>query len=597
MSATREHEKGDSASILERIPIELWNRILNEQQGFTTQDFKTLCFVAPLFKIICQPAAYRSLIATRFELSHGYCFEDRRKRGANNCQMDQWRLDMASLIRAERRLSLVGGDPALSTFPQTISIGAGVTSRASTINPPMHQPLTEMVLSWAAYDVFLQLKGTLVRTLPLYTHLRRLEFRLLPIDDGLLRAIASHPVLYELKLEACSFPSPTFPLPRIRLLEYDEISQEQAPAAFRLASSQHLEELQIDNMGTPAVLEGLRARPETESMLKKLRRLKMMPASNKLKLLDMEELLSYVPALHQLDISYRGLVFRKETRPWTCLRYRTCNGLRVLSPSHDTSYPGGLSATSEVGTVNTATAEGITTLHLPLYNVAPIWLLSRFVAETFPRLVDLRLPVGMIQDSVDIGWGTCCFGAPRKLMVAEESFEDGVVEGMVKLIKDKVEYELVTSFDNPSHQAMDLDYQTRRVTSHSPPIPTFVSPPEVDVAVTLAGQSSRFELDSTGHPLNHPKNYEEALIYFSQGWYPIPTSIQTLSLRPGSFPGHKSHQLEPCAQQETCITVVTALGERYPNLAVVTLYDGDVHRCERIRGIGNGTTRWTILAT
>ncbi|KAJ2935020.1 hypothetical protein H1R20_g2067, partial [Candolleomyces eurysporus] len=588
MSAIREHEKGDSANVLERIPTELWNRILNEEQGFTTQDFKTLCFVAPLFRAICQPAAYKSLVATRFVLSRGYCFKDRWKKGATIRQMDQWRHDMASLIRAERRLSLVGGDPVLSTFPQVISIGAIATSRA--IDKP---PADKMVLSWAAYDVVLQLKSTLARTLPLFTHLRRLELRSFPIDDGLLREIASHPVLHELKLKGCSFPSPTFHLPCIRLLEYDSISREQAPAAFRLASSQHLEEFQIENMGASAVLEGLRARPDTESMLKKLRRLTMVPATDEPNLLDMEKLLSYVPALHQLDIRGISIEQTDQAMDMSTIPYlRRFSGpfslARCVVPGRPVSdirsgndeYKYFMETWSELQAhlyplcLSTATAEGITTLHLPNYNVAPIWLLSRFVAETFPRLVDLRLPVGMIQDYNDdlvhISRGSCCSRrAPRKLLVAEEPFEEGEVEGMAKLIKDKVEYELVTSFDDPSHQAMDLDYQTRRVTSHSPPVPAVVLPPEFDLAVTLAGQSSRIELDSTGQPSRHPEDYEEALIYFAQGWYPIPTSIQTLSLEPGSFQDDDSH--DPSVQEETCIAVVKALGERYLNLAVVTL--------------------------
>ncbi|RXW22087.1 hypothetical protein EST38_g3759 [Candolleomyces aberdarensis] len=638
MSAIRESEKGDFASILERIPVELWNRILNEEQGFTAQDFKTLCFVAPLFRTICQPAAFRCL-ATSFVLSYGYCFRDERRTEATICPrvvdcrrqdraVELWRRDMVSLIRAERRLSLVGGHPALSTFPQTISISARKTSMASsmapraTIDPPMHQPpADEMVLSWAAYDVVLQLKGTLARTLPLFTHLRRLEFRLLPIDDGLLRAIASHPVLNELKLEACSFPSPTFPLPRIRLLEYDEISQEQAPAAFRLASSQHLEELQIDNMGTPAVLEGLRARPETESMLKKLRRLTMKPSAQP-KLLDMEKLLGYVPALHQLDI--RAISIQEgnqamdlSTIPHLRRFYGPLSLAQYVVPGRPVSdirsvgyhryfmetWPE-LQAHLYPLCLSTATAEGIETLHLPYSNVAPIWLLSQFVAEKFPRLVDLKLLVGTIRDMgsdlCDIGWAPISFDTlPGNLLVVKESFEDGVVEGMVKLIKDKVEHELVTSFDNPSHQAMDLDNQTRRGTSRSPPIQTFVPLPEVDVVKTLAGQSSHIELDSTGQPLNHPKNYEEALIYFAQGWYPIPTNIQTLSIRPGTFLGDDSGPVWPSGsvQQETCIAILTALGERYPSLAVVMLNHSDVYRCERIRGVGNGTMRWTVLAT
>jgi hypothetical protein len=93
---------------------------------------------------------------------------------------------------------------------------------------------------------------------------------------------------------------------------------------------------------------------------------------------------------------------------------------------------------------------------------------------------------------------------------------------------------------------------------------------------------------------------QEALIFFAQGWYPLPTSIRTVSFNPvdGPFPVDSFHTLPfGRGEQRISIAVVTALGERYPSLGAVTLVDPDGRRGERVRGMGNGATMWSVLAT
>lgn len=82
---------------------------------------------------------------------------------------------------------------------------------------------------------------------------------------------------------------------------------------------------------------------------------------------------------------------------------------------------------------------------------------------------------------------------------------------------------------------------------------------------------------------------QEALIFFSQGWYPLPKSIRTVLFHPveGPFSDGGFHSLP----------IVTALGERYPSLGAVTLFDSDGRRRERVRGMGIGATMWSVRAT
>ncbi|KAJ2925935.1 hypothetical protein H1R20_g11158, partial [Candolleomyces eurysporus] len=396
---------------------------------------------------------------------------------------------------------------------------------------------------------------------------------------------------------------------------------EEAPAAFRLASSQHLEELEIKNMEASALLETFRARPEWDSMFKKLHRLTIVPPSFRPNLLEMESLLSYVPALRQLDVGQARFTVPEGTQ---AMKSSTIPYLRRLSGplslarhvvpgrpvsdirSRDDEYDCFMETWTELQAhlyplcLSAATAEGITTLHLPNSNVAPIWLLSRFVAETFPRLVDLKLPVGMIQDSEDYSKCTKSFCITRTLLDVEGPFEEAEVERMVTDIRDRVEHELVTRFDDPYHQTLDLDYKTRRVRSPALTISTSVSLPKVDVARTLAKRSFGIKLDSTGEPSRHPKDYEEAVIYLAQGWYPLPTGTETLSLSPGFFPSHSDSDIfgpSSTVEQGTCIAVVTALGERYPSLGTITLIGPDGYLCKRIQGISNSTTSWTVRTT
>jgi hypothetical protein len=634
--------KTASPSVLQQIPVELWSKILHTGQGFTVEDVNTLCFVAPIFRTVCQPLLYKRLSVRGGKRPSEYSFE---RAGALETMHDveQWKRDVAGLIRAERRLRLVGDDPSLSTYPQTILIGVMPGSRTRNLSA---QPTIERTgLSKAAYYAFSQFNTTLLRTLPSFTCLCRLEINLVPIDHGLLTVIASHTTLYELKLGACSFSSPTFPIPSIRSLELGNVSQEQAPAAFCLASSHHLEELRIEYMDVSAILEGLGARPKSESMFMKLNRLTIVRTAARLNFVDVEALLSYMPALVQLDFGDSIIKLpdgNHSMNPSTIPSLR-----RISGPLSFAGYvvPGrpvidirsdGLGGSAELQDslgplrLSTATPGGITTLHLPIHANAPIWLLSRFVAETFPNLVDLRLPVrGLVSEPEDRWFAhsmrNCCSLSRRSRRVGVEGpFEEGKIEGMVKDIRDSVENELVGGFDDEK----SMDYATRRVSPPPAPIPVSMSSLDIDVVAALARFCTDVVLDSTGTLSRHPKDYQvrridfyqsscqpltfgpfplpmnlqEALIYLARGWYPLPAGIQSLTLRPGVFPNDRDstylHPFGPprTVYEMTCRAVVTALGERYPRLRSVTLMGSNGYRCTRTPGIGNGAARWTILA-
>ena len=97
-----------------------------------------------------------------------------------------------------------------------------------------------------------------------------------------------------------------------------------------------------------------------------------------------------------------------------------------------------------------------------------------------------------------------------------------------------------------------------------------------------------------------PTRLQEALVYFARGWYRLPTGIQTLSFRPGSFRRNgtciRPFRPPSTVEERACVAVVTALGERYPSLCSVTLIGTDGYRCKRVFGMGNGSTVWSVLA-
>ncbi|KAJ2935077.1 hypothetical protein H1R20_g2059, partial [Candolleomyces eurysporus] len=560
----------DSANVLERIPVEIWNKIFHEGCGFTLEDFKTLCFVAPFFVDICQPMIHRTLTTRHVNIVYGYHLQERWGDRCLTLELDKWKVDMMRLLRAGMRLHFVASDPSLSTYPHTLCIGNWPCRGARDI--AQGPPADKMVLSKFVCYVMLHFRATLTQTLPLFTRLRRLEISFFAIDDGLLKAIASHPVLDELKLGCCSFPSQTFPIPSIRVLGYSKISQKEAPAAFRLLSPQHLEELRIENMKTSFLVEDLCARPKSESTLTKLHRLTIAPLDDPLDYLDVSSLLSYVPALRQLDIVYSDFGENQNV-------IKVPAGTKALSPStvpNLQQFSGSLSFARHVvpkrpvthiqmdhngnaerqkdgyfaltwpelqivlGPLCLSSADRITTLHLPRWNVAPIWLLSRFVAETFPQLVDLKLPVGMAKRELCPELFKVCrsLDADRFVRVnVEGPFEDGFVQGMAQNIKESVYYELVGKSDKNAaenrqaeHDGVgglnNYDYQTRRLVGSQPIRSPAISSPEVDVASTLVELGANVELNIAGDPSGYPKCYEEALFYFAQGWYPLPTTIQ-----------------------------------------------------------------------
>jgi hypothetical protein len=633
-----------SSGFLHQIPVELWNQILHAGQGFTVEDLKTLCFVAPLFKAICQPLVYKSLAFRGAKRPCGYSFEEVETQEVTH-DVNQWKQDVTGLIRAERRLHLIGDHPSLSTHPRTISVG--VMSYAWTRSLP---PADKTALSKAAYETFSKLNGILLHTLPSFTRLLRLEIGVFPIDDKLMRAMSLHPTLRELKLRSCSFTTLTFPIPSIRLLECSELSQDQAAAAFCLASSQHLEELRIENMEVLAILKGLRARPESKSMLTKVHRLTIVPTGAKLDLVGVETMLSYVPALRQLDVGEASISVPEENQALKssiipCLRRFAgpVSFARYVVPGRPVTDIRCVDSTSGAFAetlaelqvclnplcLSTATAEGITTLHLPPHMIVPIWLLSRLVAETFPCVVDLKLTVSGLVNPMDRWFTYPRRSCRRRRRRKCENHVVGplgerTVEGMVKDIMDNVENELVSEFYNPCHTAKGVDYATIRVSP--PPFATHTSSSlqDIDGVPTLA----YVFCNDAGVPSRHPDDYQvrrfaspwsstsyiqifllqEALTYFTLGWYPLPAGIQTLLLMPGVFPSLSdiTWPMYPPpfgspgpVEEMTLDAVVTALGKRYPSLGSVTLMasNGCLRERMRIPGIGNGATRWTVLET
>ncbi|KAJ2916539.1 hypothetical protein MD484_g3869, partial [Candolleomyces efflorescens] len=603
-----------SPSIFQQIPVELWGSILQGGQGFSTEDLKTLCFVAPIFRTICRPLLYRNLTLRGARGPDEYSFERAQE---VKYDVEQWKRDVAGLIRAERRLRLVGDDPSLSTFPQTIWIGVMPRAGAQTLTT--HLVFKKNWLSKAAHDIFSQFNSTLLRTLPSFTCLHRLELNSIPIAHGLLTVIASHPTIDELKLGACSFPSPTFPIPSIRSLDLEGISQEEAPAAFCITSSQHLEELRIENMKPPAILAGLRARPKAEAVFMKLHRLTVTRTKTTTSFEDAETLLGYVPALRRLDFGdsfiqwpegKRGMRMfvtpdlRYYSGPLFFARYvvpgRSVVDIRSnvdeRTPADLKEYLGPLCLSSAA----------ITTLHLPSQMRAPIWLLSRFVAEEFPSLVELRLPVRGLVANPDDDWfpipmrGRCNWSRRVRRVGVEGPFEEKEVEGMVENIRNGVESEHADGFDD----GKCTDYTTRRVSDPPASISSPIPPADFDVAVALATVCTDVVLDSTGTPSRHPEDYQEALIYIARGWYPLPPGIQTLWLRPGAFPSRHDADdpylpafglIRPIYQMSARV-IVAALGARYPKLHSVTLMVGyNGYHCTRIPGIGNGAGTWTIV--
>ncbi|KAJ2916554.1 hypothetical protein MD484_g3860, partial [Candolleomyces efflorescens] len=174
----------------------------------------------------------------------------------------------------------------------------------------------------------------------------------------------------------------------------------------------------------------------------------------------------------------------------------------------------------------------------------------------------------------------------RKPLENLAPFKDGVIEDMVEDIRRSVECQLLGALDaNP-------DYQRKRI-SLKPTTITSPDPRSLDVAAAYAERLSHIELDSTGQPSRQPKSYEEALLFFAQGWYPLPATIRSVRFSAGVF--LDTPPILP--DQKVSIAIVTTLGERYPSLGAVTFVDGIGYpsKLEMARGMEASATTWSVL--
>jgi hypothetical protein len=131
--------------------------------------------------------------------------------------------------------------------------------------------------------------------------------------------------------------------------------------------------------------------------------------------------------------------------------------------------------------------------------------------ETFPRVVDLSLPVGMVKARdrflIPPGWSidSSLYSSDDEPLEFEVQFDAGTVEGMVKNIREIVENELVGGSDDSHPRAKGVDYATRALSSCTP---ISASSPKVNVATILARFCFDVVLDRAGTPSRHPKNYQ-----------------------------------------------------------------------------------------
>lgn len=600
-----------TSTAIEELPPELWARILHEDHGLRRKDFKKLSLVCRLFNDLCQPQLFRDLIISpKLSMAGGYNLHWGDYRPPSSCPLSDawdlglWKEHLGSVLRSERRLSLIGGHPSLALMPRTLKVHCTdciqqVQQKGPAFDRSQDLPSQQRVLSNTAMQAFLGLMHTLSQQLPHLTRLRRLELSGYPVDEALLTAISTHPTVKEVKFEgACVFPPHVSPIPFLSSIDLDHIRAKEVGAAYSLISPAHVESLTLQ-FGVVEAFEELCA-TLGKSTLKNLRRLR----------LTSRFMLEDAPLL-QLLSSARGLrallieedvprSFRSPPIPQSFLdeppRVHNNPHLASLSCSlarATTLVPGRPVAELQMDrldaedrqfflhstpslesyllplTLSTAT---LTTLHLPPYAIAPIWLLAPYIAQNFPAVRDLRLPVATERIDYDdtAGVSCCCSGIPR-LYSGKEDCDEGTVGRLVQEVEQAVGEDLLGDASRKSSQVptlseldlwgggMDYYYDEYMVRASAPPSPS-VSPLE-DYALPDIDP----EMDELGDLTRNPRNYEEALVYFSRGYLPLPPAVERLSLVSNfyypRFPTVAGTKLQPFL-----MSVLGGLSERYHEL-------------------------------
>ncbi|TEB40062.1 hypothetical protein FA13DRAFT_1784684 [Coprinellus micaceus] len=609
-----------------QLPPELWQRILRGGHDFDRQQIKSFCLVCRLFADTCQPALFQE-VAVHADAGTDYKnpnygrpgspwrSPDAKRWPVQEWKWEEWEKDMRNIITSERRLTLIGGHDVLATQPKKLTICGYGFYRGPYPPNPFRAPSNEQMLSRAVFDALLHFQQALLKDLPSFSNLRRLELFKYPVESILLAVLDSHPSLTELRFVFCWFPESTSPLTSITTLSfgfipgshalplyfdpdddnasspYDAIPDHHVASAFDLISPPHIEYLDVtfgsQDSAVEPVFKKLVARTSGHGEFQRLQSLLWNFADNagcSFSTPLIFQFLERTPALRKLTVQgYPPSLPINDTFPTMCLPILDTldcplHWARVLVPgrplqelrlyrSRESSGPAPSNVAQSVQELDdclrplTLSTSTITTLHLPSYPApAPVWFLFPYLAARFPFLCDLRVAVAgevVANRYYRRRCGTRA-GPPSPFMDATKQL---VEEGLLEVLEQDVRKDVETTLTgNPAAtQSSRLPYVLDRIMAFRgveaavkeepkpPPSQPFVLPlplldpsPRASIqdnplpipSIALAPLDAHFaERDpQTGIPLSKPQTALDLVYFFARGHYPLPSTIQSLTL-------------------------------------------------------------------
>lgn len=393
----------------EQLPPELWARIFKDLDPLTRKDLKALCLVCRIFKDLSRERLFGKVQATPEHLS-------------GHCDLRLWKRDLGRMLRSHKRLVLLAGNTDLAKQVHTLHIHVRSVMDVSELDP---QKESDLLLRNTAKHLQESLAGQLHQ----FPRLCRLELMGSTVSEALLKSIADHSSLLEIKLVGCTLPvnPPALSSTRIRSFEFKWLVDAEASSAYALISPVHAERVTITNQSPELTIQPVSHTGKhfcecasLKGQYNQLRELHIGPQGI-VPTYDLKRLLTKTPALRTLVLT--ELEFQKAVGPRASLDHgeprlpMPCIPLldsvecsldrakyfvpgrpvrKVKADVNGCNQSIFIQTAARLAdflhplTLSTAT---LTTLHLPLQAIAPVWLLSDAISSLFPSLSDLRFTV------------------------------------------------------------------------------------------------------------------------------------------------------------------------------------------------------------
>lgn len=535
----------------EQLPPELWARIFKDLDPLTRKDLKALCLVCRIFKDLSRERLFGKVQATPEHLS-------------GHCDLHLWKRDLGRMLRSQKRLVLLAGNTDLAKQVHTLHIHVRSLIDVSELDP---QKESDLLLR----DTAKHLQESLAGQLHQFPRLCRLELMGSNVSEALLKSIADHTSLLEIKLVGCTLPvnPPALSSTRIRSFEFKWLVDAEASSAYALISPVHAERVTITNQSPELTIQPVSHTGKQfcecaslKGQYNQLRELHIGPQGI-VPTYDLKRLLTKTPALRTLVLT--ELEFQKAVDPRASLDHGeprlpmpciplldsvecSLDRAKYLVPGRPVrkvkADVNGCNQSMFIPTAArladflhplTLSTATLTTLHLPLHVIAPVWLLSDAISSLFPSLSDLRFTVSWVYD-IPVPWhasvdtrGFRRFGVPL-----DESNTPQMIQKAADEVFTEVEARLSAGYLPGTRRVAPDPIMTHRIQGGLEESVV----PSARALGNLVGFSgirvslqSFWDTETTVDNARRPiRNLADVFKYFGEGYYPLPRMLQKLTL-------------------------------------------------------------------